>query len=103
LSKVQDRSSKERQAVLRMDSVRDCTVSELVDWCVQRNIDPAEVKVTAAHVKWSSLETVEERDNRLAWWEETDARHTKWEFEMWERLKKKYGETEGAHASEGSR
>lgn len=84
-------SDVQRQIVKRMDSVRDCTVTELVDWCAQRDLDPSDVTVTSTHLKWEGLETVEERDRRLAFWEAQQARHDKWEREQWERLKEKFG------------
>lgn len=94
LSDPDNKTSKEQQVVKRMDNVRDCTVADLADWCFQRRIDPSDVTITATHLKWESLETAEERDRRLEWWEETQERQLKWEREAWERLREKYGDGE---------
>jgi hypothetical protein len=37
--------------------VRMATVAELVGWCVQHDLDPREVSVTAPHLTWDAPET----------------------------------------------
>jgi len=77
--------------VERFNDVRDCTVSELVDWCVQRNVNPSEARITSAHVKWQSPQTDEERERYEKWLAEHEARTEKWERETLQRLQEKYG------------
>jgi hypothetical protein len=87
----EDESSDGPRMVKRMDNVRDCTVSELIDWCVQRDLSPLDATITSAHVKWESPETDAERERREKWVAEHLARTEKWERETLERLKEKYG------------
>ncbi len=80
------------EPVRRMESVRDCTITDLVDWAVQRRLDPADVKVSAAHLKWLSEQTDEERAERETWRKAAAQRQEKWERETYTRLKAKFEE-----------
>ena len=80
----------EPRIVKRMDNVRDCTVSELIDWCVERDLSPLDARITAAHIKWESPEKPEERERRLKWEEERLASRERWERETYERLRTKF-------------
>jgi hypothetical protein len=77
--------------VKRMVHVNGLTVSDLIDWCVQHDLSPYEVTVSAAHLKWASAETDEERAERLKWEKHCEERTLKWEHETYERLSKKFG------------
>lgn len=65
----------------------DATVAEMVDWCMQRGLDPEVVKLSGGHVKWESPETDAERARREEYAEKAAARHDQWERETYERLK----------------
>ena len=77
--------------VKRMAQVRDITVSDLISWCVDRDLSPLDATITSTHVKWESPETAEERERRIAWEAEREASTLKWEHETYERLNKKFG------------
>ena len=77
--------------VKRITQVNDCTVDDLIEWCDQHVLLPEEVRVTAAHLRWLSPETEEEREGRIKWEKIRDESTLRWERETWERLKVKYG------------
>jgi hypothetical protein len=66
------------------------TIDELVSWCHQRGLDPAEVKVTGTHLKWQSYETEPEKQRRIEFELRSDARRLEWEAEQYKRLKAKF-------------
>lgn len=82
---------KEAKPMKRIDNVHNITVSELIDWCVQRDLSPLEVTITAAHLKWESPETEKEAERRIRWNAEHLARTEEWERETYKRLLEKYG------------
>ena len=84
-------SGSEPRIVKRMDNVRDCTVSELIDWCVERDLSPLDARITAAHIKWESPETDAERERREEWERQKAESMVRWERAQWEKLREKYG------------
>jgi hypothetical protein len=71
--------------------VRGWTVAEMVSWCFDRGLDPSEVQSTGGHLCYERLETEDERDKRMTWWKDQEARHERWERETLVRLTEKYG------------
>jgi hypothetical protein len=69
-----------------MDSVHGITVESLVDWCIQRGLDPSEVTLSAGHLKWDSPETDAERERREHYAALADQRRIDWENETIARL-----------------
>lgn len=89
---VDSRRSPERHLLKRSEPIPKGTVSELIDWCIHRGVDPNDVQVSGGgHLSWASLESEDERDRRLATWQAADERHEKWEQETWARLSQVYG------------
>ncbi len=74
----------------RIEVVHDLTVSDLVQWCLQRGIDPDTATVTGGHVRWQSPETDAEREQAERYWAEQQARKDRWERETYERLRAKF-------------
>jgi hypothetical protein len=67
------------------------TVADTIDWCMQRGLDPAEVRYSGGgHLYYESPETDEERDRRLEFLAKQEASTEKWERAMLEKLKEKY-------------
>lgn len=90
-----DEENRPRQ-VRRGEQVPAMTIGDLVDWCAQRALDPTEVTVTAAYLKWESAETDEERGRRIRAEVAADKRREDWERGMYDRLREKFeGETDG--------
>ena len=83
----------DRRLVKRVEyTIKGHSVADIVDWCVQRGLDPTKVRHSGGgHFEWETLETDEERDRRLKHWREQDERQLKWEREMYAKLKEKYG------------
>jgi hypothetical protein len=81
-----------RNILKRSDNIpKDFTISDMIDWCVERDLSPMEVRLTGGgHLFWESLETDEEMERRLRFWKERDDRHEQWEREMLAKLKAKY-------------
>lgn len=78
--------------VTRQENVRDHTVAELVDWCVQRNLDPANVKALGnTPLTWTEPRTQEEVDRLAKFQADRAARTEAWERETLARLREKYG------------
>lgn len=76
--------------IKRIESVQNIPVSDLLDWCVHRGLDPDTVTVTAAHLKWESPETEKEAERRAIWQGDRDRRHEEWERETYKRLTEKF-------------
>jgi hypothetical protein len=73
----------------RLDSFSG-TVQEVIDWTLQRGLDPTAVAITACHLKWQSPETPQEAERRAEFQAAQDRRHEEWERVTWERLKAKF-------------
>lgn len=82
----------EPRLVKRVESVHTVTVDELVTWCFSRGLEPAEVTISAAHLKWTSPETTAERERRQLYEGHAAERNEKWERATLARLQAKYGD-----------
>lgn len=80
----------EPRLINRVESVHDLSAQEVVDYCLQRGLDPAAVTVTGGHLKWKSPETEAEAADAARWKAQSDARHEVWERETYDRLKAKF-------------
>lgn len=65
---------------------KDFTVTELTQWCLDRDMDPDVVKISGGHFVWMRTETDEQRDKRLAWAQAAQERHEQWVREAYARL-----------------
>lgn len=80
----------EPRMIKRQSMVADLSVTDLVDWCVQRGFDPDAVTITATHLKYESPETDSERARREGFETTNRERHEAWERATLDRLKEKY-------------
>lgn len=80
----------EPRMLRRIETFHDLTVSEIVDWCHQRGLNPDDVKLSGGHLKWESPETEAEATRREEYHRQSMARHEEWERETYERLKEKF-------------
>jgi hypothetical protein len=76
--------------IKRMDSVKAVSVDDLVNWCLQRGLNPESVEVTATHLVYYTPMTDDEVERRDRYAAEAVARTEKWEQEQFERLRLKY-------------
>jgi hypothetical protein len=72
--------------------VKGWSMADALDWCFQKGLDPHAVIFTGGgHLHYETPETDEERARRKDFLRQSTERHEKWEREMWETLKVKYG------------
>lgn len=75
----------------RFESIpRDATLEDLVDWCLQRGLDPSGVVVTGGHLRWESPLTDDERQARDEYRAKQEQRTLEWELATYERLNEKF-------------
>ncbi len=74
----------------RIEMIHPMTVTDLVTWCLQHDVDPDTATITGGHVRWQSPETEAEREQRLAYWAGVDARKERWERDTYARLREKF-------------
>lgn len=77
--------------IKRMEHVINVTIDDLVQWCIERGLDPDEVTISAAHLKWVSPQTEAEAKRAKEWADQSAARTEEWEREAYARLKAKFG------------
>ena len=54
------------------------TVTDAMQWCLDKGLSPDDVKLTGGHFVWDRTETPEEVDKRLAYARATQERHERW-------------------------
>jgi IS1 family transposase len=77
--------------IKRMDSVKAVSVDDLVNWCLQRGLNPESVEVTSTHLVYFTPMTDEEVARKEAFAQAAIERTEKWERESLARLQAKYG------------
>lgn len=85
----------------RVEWIRDLTVQELFDWCVQRGLQFERVKITATHLKFRTPQTPEEAERRRVAIAAQEARTLEWERATYQRLKAQF-KTDGDQMSRGA-
>jgi hypothetical protein len=78
--------------VTRRASFRRCSVADLLAWCDENEMQPADVEVSGGSMSFRGPETADERDKRLAQMAAGDARQEKWERETYDRLRAKFAD-----------
>lgn len=82
-----------RKVLSRSHTAFDQTVEDIVDWCIQRDLNPKDVRLAGmANLRWVSEETEAERLGRERFDAEREQRMISWEKDTLKRLKEKYGE-----------
>jgi hypothetical protein len=85
-----NRTMSEQVMVKRVESFSG-SVDELVDWCVQRGLDPSEVAIPSCHLRFEAAQTPAEAERRAQWEEAQRKRTEEWERRTYERLDAKFG------------
>lgn len=81
-----------KQLKVRSREVRGISVHEVNTWLEVQGIDPHEITFSGGHLRWESLETDVEYQQRLDFLEKQRERTEQWERETYERLKEKFGD-----------
>lgn len=87
-----DRARTDPWRVTRGADTATVTVSDLIQFCSDNDLDPAKIKcVGQVHLRWDDVETEVERDERVAQHLAWRARHEAWERGQLVELIAKYG------------
>lgn len=68
------------------------TVSDLLDWCHERGLDPDTLKFSGTiHFRWESPETEKERATREEWERKREEKQRGWDRRKYAELWERYG------------
>ena len=73
-----------------MENINQFTVQDTVDWCLQRDLDPAKVRFTGGHLQYESPQTDREAEYAATWERQAAERRERWERETYDRLRAKF-------------
>lgn len=91
MAKEQKFTEDGRKIIHRTEQFHNLTINQIVDWAIERQLDPDVIKLSGGHFTWESPQTDREYEQWKAWDDQSTRRREKYEKEQWERLSQVYG------------